>query len=298
MMKRTRYIAMALALCITALSATELVAAPAVPRAEIETLAKKRSWPPEAKKMEEHEAIQFSQGVIGRQIRDAEFTDHNGNKVRFSDFAGKPLIVSFIYTQCADVCPTITTSLNHAVDEARRVFGEDKFEVLTIGFDTRFDTPKRLKIFADREGAGSGNWRFLSGDLISIAQASDDLGFMFFRSPKGFDHLSQVTVVDEKQVVYRQVYGDKFDVPHVIEPLKDVIFHTQKSYFTPEGFWNRLRLFCTTYNVQADKYEFDYSIFVSMFAGATVMIVPIWVVFKTAWRRRRDAKRANMQNAG
>ena len=298
MIKRFLLIALFLGIVLAASDTGQVFAAPAASRAEIEANASKRSWPPQAKEMEEEAAIAFSQGVIGRKIRDAEFTDHNGNRVRFSDFVGKPLIVSFIYTQCADVCPTITTSLTHAVNEARRVFGAENFEVLTIGFDTRFDSPKRLKIFADREGAGTENWRFLSGDFISIAQAADDLGFMFFRSPRGFDHLAQVTVVNEQQVVYRQVYGDKFDIPHVMEPLKEIIFKTEKSFFTPEGFWKRLNLFCTTYNVQADKYEFDYSIFVSMFAGATVMAVPIWVVFSTAWRRRREARRNKLQNAG
>jgi len=298
MMKRFLFAVLAFGVFALASFANELAAAPAVPRSEIEALAKQKSWPPKAKDMSEKAAVAFSQGVIGRQIRDAEFTDHNGQKVLLSDFNGKPLIVSFIYTQCADVCPTITTSLTHAVNEAREIFGPDKFEVLTIGFDTRYDTPKRLKSFANREGAGTENWRFLSGDLLSIAQAADDLGFMFFRSPKGFDHLSQVTVVDDKQIVYRQVYGDKFDIPHVIEPLKEVIFHTQKPFLTPEGFWNRLRLFCTTYNVQADKYKFDYSLFVSMFAGATVMIVPIWVVFGASWRRRKKERQDKLKNAG
>lgn len=298
MMKRSLLFALALGVLMSVTAVRGVEAAPAASREDFESLAKTRSWPPGAKEMSEEAAVQFSQGVIGRQLRDAEFTDHNGNKVRLSDFKGKPLIVSFIYTQCANVCPTITTSMTHAIDEARRIFGSDKFEVLTIGFDTQYDTPKRLKSFANREGAGDDNWRFLSGDLISIAQASDDLGFMFFRSPKGFDHLAQVTVIDEKQVVYRQVYGEKFDIPHVIEPLKEIIFNTQKPYFTPEGFWKRLQLFCTTYNVQADKYKFDYSIFVSMFAGATVMAVPLWVVFGAAWRRRKEERRKKLQNAG
>lgn len=52
-------------------------------------------------------------------------TDHNGNRVRPSDWVGRPLLVFFGFTYCADVCPTtladITGWLDMLGDDARRI---------------------------------------------------------------------------------------------------------------------------------------------------------------------------------
>ena len=42
------------------------------------------------------------------------------------------------------------------------------------------------------------------------------------RPPRGFDHLAQTTVIDAHGRIYRQVYGDAFAVPALVEPLKDL----------------------------------------------------------------------------
>ncbi len=254
------------------------------------------AWPPNAKDMDQKAAFKYSQSALKHVIRDAKFTDQNGNPVSLADFRGKPLVVSFIYTSCVSVCVTITDSLLHSLDVANETFGEDQFNILTIGFDTSFDTPESMKKFAERQDAGAKNWMFLSGDILNVSQLSDDLGFFFYRTPEGFDHLAQVTVINKVGKVYKQVYGESFDTPHLIEPLKDIIYHTEKSIFTAEGLYKKLQFYCTVYDPETDRYKFDYSYFISLFAGVTVMIVPAWVLFRTVRRTRseRNARKAKL----
>ncbi|MCW8835458.1 MAG: SCO family protein [Rhodospirillales bacterium] len=248
--------------------------------------------------MDEKAALAFSQASLGRTIRDGRFADHEGNTVTLSSFLGKPLIINFIYTSCYSYCPTLTHSMADAIHIARETFGEDTFNVLTIGFDTGFDTPEAMRQFAKREGQGEsgGNWRFLSGGLLDVVQLSDDLGFMFYRTPKGFDHLTKVTVIDAEGVVYRHAYGEKFDPPHIIEPLKDIIYGTKKSIFTTEGLVKRVLFFCTTYDPAAGKYRFDYSIFVGMAAGFSLMWIPGLILYRV-WRRKKQ-DRLNEEKGG
>lgn len=246
------------------------------------------AWPPQAAKMSEAEALKASQAALGRVVRSGgRFIDHRGREATVEGARGKALVVSFIYTSCASVCPTITQSLERAVGEARKAFGGEDFEVWTVGFDTGFDTPEQMRRFAGTQGINIDNWRFLSGDLLSVVQMTDDLGFLFFRSAKGFDHLSQVTVIDKEGKVYRQVYGDSFDMPHLLEPLKEIVFDRQKSVFTAEGLAKRIKFFCTVYDPAKDRYIFDYSIFIEASAGIVVMSVPIWVLIRHVWRNRR-----------
>jgi protein SCO1/2 len=120
--------------------------------------------------------------------------------------------------------PATTQHLINAVNEADRVFGPDSFNVLTIGFDARNDTPGRLAQFASAQGIKFKNWRLASGDPATIEALLRDLGFSYIAIAGGFDHVTQTTIVDRDGKVYRPVYGDDFPLPVFIEPMKDVIY--------------------------------------------------------------------------
>src|SRR5512145_156410 len=79
-------------------------------------------------------AVRTSQAAIGRTVGDWSFTDHTGRPVRATDFRGKPLVVSFVYTGCFQVCPATTQFLKRAVQSARDALGDDTFHVVSIGF--------------------------------------------------------------------------------------------------------------------------------------------------------------------
>ncbi len=79
-----------------------------------------------------------------------------------------------------------------------------------MGFDTRNDTPQRMRSFAREHGAGGDNWHFLSADSKTLDELTAAVGFSYFSSAGGFDHMAQVTVIDKNGKVYRQVYGGGF----------------------------------------------------------------------------------------
>ena len=63
--------------------------------------------------------VQVSQAAVGNTLQDFEFTDSHGRLVSLSQYRGKPLLVSLIFTSCHHVCPAITKHLASAVDAAR-----------------------------------------------------------------------------------------------------------------------------------------------------------------------------------
>ena len=243
------------------------------------------------------QALKFSQAALGRPVANYEFTDSNGDSVRMADFLGKPVVVSFIYTSCADSCPVITQTLADAASVARNALGDDSFSVVSIGFDSASDSPKRMRSFAKEQGIDVDHWKFLSGDLPTVLAMSDDLGFIFYRSPKGFDHLSQVSVISADGTVYRQIYGQNFETPLLVEPLKELVFGTEAPFASIGDLINRVRLFCTIYDPAADRYRFDYSIFIKLIVGAMIVGSMTIFVVREWWRiwgisRRRKAQLA------
>ncbi|MBF0271969.1 MAG: SCO family protein [Magnetococcales bacterium] len=239
-------------------------------------------------------ALETSQAALGRTLEAYTLTDPEGKKVELSSFLGKPLVISLIYTSCYHTCSVSTRFLASVVDKARETFGAQSFQVVSIGFDTRYDTPKAMAAFARQQGiAAQPDWSFLSASPETMVRLTHQLGFVFAPSPKGFDHLVQATIVDAKGVVYRQVYGESFQTQLLTEPLRTLILGTPPTEAeTPvDELVRRVRFFCTTYDPNTDSYRFDYSLFIGLFCGGSVILGTFFFLLREWWyarKKRRD----------
>ena len=122
------------------------------------------------------------------------------------------------------------------------------------------------------------------GDEASIDAISRAAGFQFFAAPQGFDHLSQTTIVDADGMVYRQVYGQDFDVQQFVEPLKELVFDTPRDAGVIQHWVDTFKLFCTVYDPNTGRYEFDYSIFLTIVIGVLCLgAILAFIVYE--WRR-------------
>ena len=240
----------------------------------------------------EDEALQLSQAAIGRDLPELEFTDTSGKVVRLQDYTGKPLLISLIFTSCHHVCPTLTRHLKTAVDAAREALGDDSFQVVTIGFDTANDTPERMQDFALKQGIDEPNWMFLSSTSENMAVLTENLGFIYFESPNGFDHITQLTLVDRDGLINTQIYGGAFELPWLVEPLKDLVLNRPQS---EHNFFSRMvdkvNLFCTVYDPNTGRYHYDYSLFIQIGIGG-LAILSIFAYLLVESRRARRKKRA------
>jgi len=227
-----------------------------------------------AKAVDDQSALRTSQAAIGTRLGDHAFFDTDHRPVALSDFRGKPLVVNLVYTGCSNACPIVVQNLYPAIEAAQETLGEDAFAVATVGFDAKNDTPERMRAFARTQGVDLPNWHFLSTDQATVDRLAAELGFTVFPSPQGFDHLAQTTIVDAEGEVYRQVYGGGFEVPAVVEPLKDLVLGRASSWTSPDGLLHRVRLFCTLYDPRTERYRFDYSVLI----GAAIGLVSLSVV--------------------
>jgi protein SCO1/2 len=231
-------------------------------------------------------ALAYSQAAVGGIIGDYAFTGSDGQPVSLHAFRGKPLLVSMVFTSCHHVCPTTTRRLAQAVRAAREVLGDDSFSVVTIGFDTVNDTPSAMRTFARQQSVQDMNWAFLSATSSTIEALAEDLGFIYFASPRGFDHLTQVSVIDRDGRLYRQVYGMQFELPWLVEPLKELVLNRPQSAHQPlSGLLDRIRLFCTVYDPASDRYYFDYSLFIQMAIGLAAILAVGIFLFRGMRRR-------------
>ena len=97
--------------------------------------------------------------VLG-QVADFSLTDSSGARVADEDLRGKVQIVDFIFTNCPDVCPTLTTKM--ASLQSRISSPGVGFVSFTV--DPERDTPAALDTWATQFKADRARWRFLTGE--------------------------------------------------------------------------------------------------------------------------------------
>ena len=230
-------------------------------------------------------ALKVSQGVIGQPLGEYSFINAQRQSLSIKDFRGKPLVLSMVYTSCYKICPMTTRHLAKVVEKARDALGKDNFSVAVVGFDTSVDTPEAMQYFANKQGIHNKDWHLLTMSKEDAEALSKDTGFIYFPSVNGFDHLIQATIIDAEGKVYRQVYGQVFDTPLLIEPLKELVLgQPQQDQTFLSQLSNKIKLFCTTYDPVRDAYFFDYSLFIGIVIGAMIILLTgIFIVGE--WRK-------------
>jgi len=243
-------------------------------------------------------ALRTSQAAIGRKVGDHILLNREGKPVSLASYRGKPLLVSFIYTGCFQVCPTTTRSLQETVDGLQKSVGTGQFNVVSIGFNQPADSPQALKAFATQYGIRQPNWEFLSPPAAIVPALAKDFGFVFQASPAGFDHVLQVSILDAEGRIVRQVYGEGLVPSELGEPLKMLLAgQPVQSNELIEHLMDRVRILCTVYDPKTGAYKVDYTLPIQIAGGVTFFILML-VFFINEWRSSRKVTRSKgMRNA-
>jgi protein SCO1/2 len=241
--------------------------------------------------LEANATLERSQRALGNPVGDYAFRASDGTPVRLSQFRGRPLLVNFVYTACSQVCPTTTRFLAGAVAEADRMLGPGRYAVATIGFNYPYDTPEAMRAFARAQGIDRRDWVFLSPEAGVVEGITRDLGFSYAASAGGFDHLTQVTLIDEGGRVAAQVYGESFEVQMLVGPLKALLTNAPLPSFSVANLLERARLLCTVYDPRSGRYRLDYSIVIEILIGASILLATFIFLFRE-WQRHRRRLRA------
>jgi protein SCO1/2 len=238
--------------------------------------------------LDEKEALRLSQSMVGQPVGDHVLLDRQGRPIPLSRYRGKPLLVSFIYTGCARVCPTTTRNLQKAVEGTVAVVGPERFNIVTIGFNQPFDSPEAMRAFATQHRLYLPNWEFLSPAPAIVGDVTRNFGFSYVASPAGFDHINQVTMVDQQGKIARQVYGEKFTAEALVEPLKAMIagapIPPQASAL--EEILDRIRILCSVYDPLTGKYRTNYAVYFEIAGLLTFLVCIVWFF----WPARRSRK--------
>ncbi|HWI21852.1 MAG TPA: SCO family protein [Baekduia sp.] len=97
-------------------------------------------------------------------VTDFTLSDEDGDPVSLSDYRGKPLILTFMYSTCQDTCPILASQIRQALDN----LGSAAVPALAVSVDPANDTESRAKRFLV-EHQVIGRMKFLLGSEAQLA---------------------------------------------------------------------------------------------------------------------------------
>ncbi len=150
-------------------------------------------------------------------------TAQDERRLSLADLRGKAVVLTFIYTTCADTCPLLTAKMASlqarlGPDFAQRVF------FVSITVDPERDTPAVLKGYGAAHGAKFDGWAFLTGTPAEIREVAKRYGIFYKKTPRGdIDHTFLTSVIDPRGVLRVQYMGVRFEPTELLNDVRSVL---------------------------------------------------------------------------
>jgi protein SCO1/2 len=130
--------------------------------------------PPDAKPAGTMDVLQ-----PGGLVPDDPLVDQTGATRKLSDWRGRALAVTFVYTRCPlpDFCPAMDrgfSALQKAIKNDARLSA--RAHLVTVSFDPAHDTPAVIRRHAESRGADPAVWSYLTGTEAAIAHLTSRFG--------------------------------------------------------------------------------------------------------------------------
>ena len=107
------------------------------------------------------------------RLPDIQLISQNGEEMASSQVfdAETPVMVNFIFTTCTTICPVLSATFT----EVQELMGEEaaKIKMVSVTIDPEYDTPAKLKGYAEKYDADE-QWSFYTGevgDIIALERA-------------------------------------------------------------------------------------------------------------------------------
>ncbi len=147
----------------------------------------------------------------GQVVPDFKLTDQNRHPLALSQFDGKVVAITFIYTRCPlpDYCFRLTNNFGRLQKRFKERMGRDLI-LLSITFDPNNDTPEVLAKYADVWKADSKGWSFLTGSLVDVRQVCGMFGMNFWPDEGVLTHSLHTIVLDRQRRLVANLEGNQF----------------------------------------------------------------------------------------
>ena len=156
---------------------------------------------------------------------DVVLSDELGRSIRLSDFHGKALAFTFVFSRCPlpEFCPRMSRSFQTARSILESRNGKpNPWQFLSISFDPEFDKPAVLRRYArSYRGENTNQWLFASVSTNALPVLSRQLDLSINRDQGSFSHNLRTVVLDPAGRIHTLFAGNQWTAQQLAESLVD-----------------------------------------------------------------------------
>jgi protein SCO1/2 len=164
--------------------------------------------------------------AVGEPVPDFALTDQAGKPVTLSEFAGKVVGLTFIYTSCPlpNYCYRMSNNFGRLKNRFADRMGKDLI-LLSITFDPIHDQPDILAKYAANWKADPNTWHFLTGPLDDVRAICRRFGLNYWPDEGLLTHSLHTVIIDRQGRLTANLEGNEFSA----EQLGDLVEATMRT---------------------------------------------------------------------
>jgi len=146
---------------------------------------------------------------IGEPVPDIPLTNQDGKRIHFSDFKGKSVLITFIYTRCPvpEFCPRLSSQFAKIHEDMAKTSDYNETHLVTISFDPKYDTPPVLRkyglAYLDNHAEGFAQWDFATAGASDMHKLADAFGLEYYEEDNQITHSMDIVLVSPEGRVAR-----------------------------------------------------------------------------------------------
>jgi protein SCO1 len=168
----------------------------------------------------------------GDEIPDFGLVNQDGKRIHLSQYKGKALALTFIYTRCPQPDQCTLMSSNFAAIDRELAKTPDVYEwihLLSISFDPDYDTPKVMRSYgAGHTGRYSDesfqHWEFATGTKDEVKGISQFFGLRYYHDTETGDeqviHSLRTAVIGPDGKLFKLYRGNEWKPEEIVADLK------------------------------------------------------------------------------
>ena len=162
----------------------------------------------------------------GEALPEVALVNQAGDAVRLSDYRGRALALTFIFTRCPlpDFCPRMMNRFAEVHDAL--VDDEEllsRTHLLTVSFDTEHDTPEVLLAYGkpfQKTAPPFSHWELAGGTNEAVRTLAGALALDYDEEEGSFAHNLRTAVIDPEGNLHRLYRGNEWTAEELLLDLR------------------------------------------------------------------------------
>lgn len=158
----------------------------------------------------------------GDALPEFALIDDQARPITRATFAGKPLVLTFIFTRCPlpNFCPLMSSQFEAirkaAADDTKL---KDELRLLSISFDPDYDTPEQLAKYAARFTDEHDHWHFATGTKEQVEKLTAAFSIQVKPESGTINHGLATALIGPDGVIRKIWRGNGWRPAEVVEEL-------------------------------------------------------------------------------